>query len=50
MSEPTEWYTHDCDFCFTRTLISFEEEIPNEIHCPHCGNSAEVVDELNFNE
>ena len=50
MSEPAEWYTYDCEFCFTRTLIYFDEKMPNEIYCPNCGNATESVEELNFNE
>jgi len=48
--EPTHWYTHNCEFCFTSTKINFDDERPERIYCPHCGTAVEDIDELDFDE
>lgn len=50
MHEPTHWYTHNCEFCFTQTKMYFEDERPETIYCPNCGTAVDQVDELDFDE
>lgn len=47
---PNHWYEHDCEFCYQRTKMYFDDERPDPIYCPHCGTSVEQVDELDFND
>ena len=53
MSDPTHWYTHNCEYCFAQTKINFpDDDKPDYPFCPVCGvatdDSDEDHSELNF--
>lgn len=51
-SEPTHWYTHNCEYCYSETKIHFTDEKPDNVFCPVCGTATEPDSdskELNFN-
>jgi hypothetical protein len=47
-NEPTHWYEHNCEFCFERTNIVFDDYRPENIFCPCCGTAVESADDLDF--
>jgi hypothetical protein len=51
-SDPTHWYTHNCEYCYSETKIHFTDEKPDNVFCPVCGTATEPDSdskELNFN-
>jgi rRNA maturation endonuclease Nob1 len=46
-------YQLECEGCFSSCEIIFEGDVPERIHCPHCGEQQESDDrfgELDFDE